>query len=256
MLLLVNSTKTMSLEGPLPARLAPTEPAFAVEAGHLAAALRALSAARLARAQGVTGDLADRARGELARWGAEGRPRRPAVFAFTGLVYQGLAPGGFAAPVRRRAAARLRILSGLYGVLRPFDLVEAYRLEMGSPLGPDRAANLAAWWKPRLTAALDAELADGEPVITVAAQEYMKAVDVRALKGPVISPVFKEERPDGSLKTVTVHAKKARGALLRFALVSGARRPADLLGFDEDGWAAAGPPPERGDWLFTRPERG
>ena len=89
----------------------------------------------------------------------------------------------------------------------------------------------------------------------MAAQEYLKAIDEPALRGPLLAPVFKEERPDGSLKTVTVHAKRARGALLRYALVSAARRPADLLGFDEDGWAAATPPPERGTWLFTRPAR-
>ena len=94
------------------------------------------------------------------------------------------------------------------------------------------------------------------PAITVAAQEYMRALDVRALRGPVVAPDFKEVRGDGSLKTVTVHAKRARGAILRFALATGARRPEDLLGFDEDGWAAATEPPSAGRWLFTRPERG
>ncbi len=92
-------------------------------------------------------------------------------------------------------------------------------------------------------------------MLTVAAQEYMKAVDTGALRGPVLAPVFKEERPDGSLKTVTVHAKRARGALLRHALAVGARRPADLLDFADDGWAPATEPPDEGPWLFTRPAR-
>jgi cytoplasmic iron level regulating protein YaaA (DUF328/UPF0246 family) len=256
MLLLVNSTKTMTLGGDLPPRLRVTEPGFAAEADLLSQALRGLPAARLFKAMGVTGALADRARADLARWGDEGRPAAPALFAFTGLVYQGLDPHTLDAAGRRRAQDRLRIMSGLYGLLRPLDRIEAYRLEMGSSLGPERAANLAAWWRPRLTAALNADLKDGEAVLSVAALEYMKAVDAAALRGPVISPVFKEERRDGSLKTVTVHAKKARGALLRHALDTGARRPSDLVDFAWEGWAAAGPPPPAGSWLFTRPETG
>ncbi len=92
MLLIVNSTKTMDLERPVPPRLRPGEPAFAAEAAGLVARLRGLGAARLARAVGASGALADAARADLARWGAPGRPRRPALYAFTGLVYQGLAP--------------------------------------------------------------------------------------------------------------------------------------------------------------------
>lgn len=256
MLLLVNSTKTMTLDGPLPPRLRSTGPAFAAEAAALNDALRGLPASRLLKAMGVDGALADRARADLFRWGEEGRPAAPALYAFTGLVYQGLDPQSLDAARRRRAQDRLRIMSGLYGLLRPLDRIEAYRLEMGSPLGPDKAANLAAWWKPRLTAALNAELRDGEAVISVAALEYMKAVDAAALRGPVISPVFKEERRDGSLKTVTVHAKKARGALLRHALDTGARKPGDLADFAWEGWAAAEPAPAAGPWLFTRPETG
>ncbi|MFO7609648.1 MAG: YaaA family protein [Candidatus Krumholzibacteriia bacterium] len=257
MLLLVNSTKTMSLSGPLPARLRTSGPDFAAEATALVAALRALPPAALARAVGAEGDLADRARADLAFWGAAARPSRPALFAFTGLVYQALDAATLDAAARRRAQARLRILSGLYGLLRPLDRVEAYRLEMGSPLRPEAGvADLTAFWRPRLTGALNDHLKDGEAVLSVAAQEYARAIDTAALRGPLIAPVFKEERPDGSLKTVTVHAKRARGALLRHALLTGARRPQDLLGFAADGWSAAAPPPAAGPWLFTRPERG
>jgi cytoplasmic iron level regulating protein YaaA (DUF328/UPF0246 family) len=255
MLLLVNSTKTMTLQGALPPRLRPGRPEFTPEAAALVAALRALPPAALARAVGAEGDLADRARADLARWGAPGRPSRPALVAFTGLVYQALEAVTLDAAARRRAQARLRILSGRYGLLRPLDRVEAYRLEMGSPLRPAGAVDLVAFWRPRLTRALNDHLKDGEAVLSVAAQEYTRAVDTAALRGPLIAPVFKEERPDGSLKTVTVHAKRARGALLRHALLAGARRPRDLLGFAADGWTAATPPPASGPWLFTRPAR-
>ena len=255
MLLLVNSTKTMDLAAVTPPRLRGTEPHFAAEAAALTAELRRLSPGEFARVLAVSGPLRDAARADLARWGTAGQPRRPALHAFTGLVYRGLAAETLDGNARRRARGTLRILSGLYGLLRPFDLVEAYRLEMGSPLRADGAQGLVAYWRDRLTAALNAELRDGEPVVTVAAQEYMKAIDTAALRGPVIAPDFKEQRSDGSLKTVTVHAKRARGALLRHALVGGARRPQDLLGFDEDGWAATSEPPAAGRWLFTRPER-
>jgi cytoplasmic iron level regulating protein YaaA (DUF328/UPF0246 family) len=254
-LLLVNSTKTMDLAAGIPARLRVTEPRFAAEAEALTSTLRRLSPRELASVLGVSGRLRDAARADLAFWGTAGRSRRPALFAFTGLVYKGLAPESLDAAARRRAQRTLRILSGLYGLLRPFDLVEAYRLEMGSPLRPGGAVGLVAYWRERLTAALNAELRDGEPVVTVAAQEYLKAIDAPALRGPLIAPDFKEQRSDGSLKTVTVHAKRARGALLRHALVSGARRPQDLVSFAEDGWTATGDPPATGRWLFTRPER-
>lgn len=257
MLLLVNSTRTMDLSGPVPPRLRGTEPVFAAEAAHLVGRLRALGGGRRIRAMEATSAaLADAAQAALARWGGPDRIRRPALFAFTGLLFRALAPEGFSAAVRRRAQQRLVILSGLYGMLRPLDLVEAYRLEMGSDLRPPGAADLAAWWRPRLTAALNGRLRDGEAVLSVAAQEYLRAIDTAALRGPVLTPVFQEERPDGGLRTATVHAKRARGALLRHALATGARRPGDLLGFAEDGWAPATEPPAAGPWLFTRPARG
>jgi cytoplasmic iron level regulating protein YaaA (DUF328/UPF0246 family) len=203
----------------------------------------------------VDGRLADAARTDLARWGEPGNARRPAWYAFRGLLYQALDPRTLDAAARRRARGRLRILSGLYGLLRPDDLIEAYRLEMGCRWAPGRARDLAAHWRGRLTAAVNDELRPGEDVLSVASQEYLKALDVPALAGPVVTPVFKEERRDGSLKTAPVHAKRARGAILRHALTTAARRPRDLLDFDADGWTAAGEPPPAGPWLFTRPAR-
>ena len=96
----------------------------------------------------------------------------------------------------------------------------------------------------------------GEPIISLASQEYMKALDLEELIGPVISPVFKEKMPDGKLRTAPVHAKMARGALARFMLTSGARTPRDLLGFGTLGWEATAEPPVSGPWLFERPGRG
>lgn len=252
MLYLLNTTKLMDPAAPAPPRLRPAAPAFADEAAGLVRALRLLDAGRLARLMDLNADLARRTRADLALWGDAERPSCPAAYAFTGLVYKHLDPAGWDAPTRRRAQKRLRILSGLYGLLRPLDRIEAYRLEMGCRWAPPGAKNLTEFWRDRITAALNAELRDGEPVVSTASQEYLKAVDESALRGRLITPVFKERLPDGRLKTRVVHAKMARGALIRHGLAVGARRPADLLGFGEMGWEAAEPPPERGPWLFTR----
>lgn len=254
-LLLLNSTKMMDLATPAPPRLRSRDPGMLPAATELVAALRRLRGRRWREIMAVSDRLADRARVDLARWGEADNPSRPAWYAFSGLLYQALDPRTLDGAARRRASSRLRILSGLYGLLGPLDRVEAYRLEMGCGWAPGRSANLTAYWREGLTAAVNAELKDGEPVLTVASQEYMKALDAGALKGPVIAPVFKETGPDGSLKTAPVHAKRARGAIVRYALEVRACRPADLLGFGEMGWEATGRPPESGKWLFTRPDR-
>jgi len=253
MIVLLNSTKTMDLKVTVPGRLTPTVPRHHEEARRLAGPLASVGLKRLATLMGVEGKLADQTRADLALWGGPGRARRPALLAFTGLVYKYLDAPSLTAGQWKRAQDRLRILSGLYGLLRPLDEVEAYRLEMGSKVKPKGAASLTEFWRDRLTAAVNGDLTGGEPTINLAAQEYMKAIRVKDLKGPVISPVFKERLPDGKLKTAPVHAKMARGAMARFILTSGARKPADLLGFCELGWEATTEPPAEGAWLFARP---
>lgn len=255
MLVLLNSTKTMDLKADVPSRLVPTEPVHLETAQQLAGPLAKVSLSRLAALMDVKGKLADQTRADLAMWGKPGRVTKPALLAFTGLVYKYLDAPTLKAAQWKRANKSVRILSGLYGILRPLDLVEAYRLEMGSKVKPRRAKNLTEFWRPRLTEAVNAEMKKGEPVISVASLEYMKALDVKNLVGPVISPVFKEKMPDGSLRTAPVHAKMARGALTRYILTSGAKKPRDLLGFGEMGWEAQQEPPASGPWLFTRPHR-
>jgi cytoplasmic iron level regulating protein YaaA (DUF328/UPF0246 family) len=255
MLILLNSTKTMDLTSAVPAHLVPTEPAFLETSRQLAQPLAKVSLARLAGLMDVTGKLADQTRADLALWGQPGRAKKAALLAFTGLVYKYLDAPTLKAPQWKRAQKSVRILSGLYGLLRPLDQVEAYRLEMGSKVKSRRARNLTEFWLPRLTEAVNAELKTGEPIINLASQEYMKALDVKKLIGTVISPVFKERMPDGSLRTAPVHAKMARGTLARYILTSGAKTPGDLLGFGELGWEPVDEPPAGGPWLFARPHR-
>lgn len=256
MIILLNSTKTMDAAIAFPRTPRPTHPRQLAEATELADLLRPMSESGLGELMGLSARLAAETRAAAALWGQPGQPRAPALFAFTGLVYKYVEAAGLTADQLRRAQKDVRILSGLYGLLRPLDLVEFYRLEMGSKLQPGGCRNLVDHWKEKLTAALNADLKQGEPVVSVAAQEYVKALDLKKLKGPLISLVFKEEKPDGSLKTVAVHSKMARGAVVKYALTTGAQQPSDLLGFAELGWEAAEEPPaEGGNWLFTRPAR-
>jgi len=248
---LLNTTKTMHL-GSTPRGVRATRPRFAAEAAALNAALRELDQDDLARAMDLSEDLAARTRADIALWGDHGRPAAPALYAFTGLVFQHLDARSLDPAAVAHAQDHLRILSGLYGLLRPRDRIEAYRLEMGCRFTPPGARNLTAYWKPRITAALASELARGEPVINLASQEYLKAVDVRALPGPVITPVFKEPGPGGKLRVVTVHAKQARGAMARLIAAHQLTDPADLGVFGELGWEPEGPPPDAGPWLFVR----
>ncbi len=250
MKILLNSTKTM--DDDVRTRLKTTEPTFMAEARTLASALKPLPEKRLLTEFDLTRNTLPEARTRIARWGETGNSQVPAMLLFTGLVYKHLDTPGFSAAERKRAQRDLRILSGLYGMLRPLDACQPYRLEMGVRWRPPGAQNLTVFWKPLLTAALAAELKPGEPVINLASQEYAKAVDFKALPGPVISPVFKETRPDGSLKSAPVYAKMARGAMVRWLITHAVRKPEDLLGFGELGWEAASEPPREGKWLFTR----
>ena len=256
MLILLNSTKTMNLTVEVSGRLKTTVPPFLEEAGELARPLAKVSLARLDNLMGVKGKLADQTRADLALWGQVGRARRPALLAFTGLVYKYLDAPSLTAAQWNRAQKSVRILSGLYGLLRPLDEVEAYRLEMGSKVKPRGAINLTEFWRDQLTAELNAALGEGEPVINLASQEYVKALDVKKLKGPLINPVFKERMSDGSLRTAPVHSKMARGAMARFALESGAGKPEKFLDFGAMGWETADEPPACGPWLFVRAHRG
>jgi len=253
MLLLLNTTKTMNMNAEVPARLNCSEPRQMEQARLLASKVAGMSRPKLIKLMALSEKLADETKVNAALWGQGERPEIPCIYGFTGLVYKSLDVGSCNANERRDAQKRVRILSGLYGLLRPFDLIEAYRLEMGQKLPVGGAKNLVEFWKQSLTDTLNEDLKKGEPIVSVAAQEYMKALDFKQLKGPVISPVFKERRDDGTLKTVAVHSKKARGELVRYALTEKAKTPQDLLGFGALGWEAAEEPPESGPWLFTRP---
>ena len=160
---------------------------------------------------------------------------RPAVFAFDGDVYTGL--DAYSIPIEKLAVLqdRLRILSGLYGLLKPLDLIQAYRLEMGTKLPIGESKNLYEFWKPVIAKALNKELHKGELFVNLASNEYFSAVDVKALKVPVITPEFKDYK-DGKLKIISFFAKKARGLMVRYIIEHNCQTAEDLKGFNYENY--------------------
>ena len=160
---------------------------------------------------------------------------RPAVFAFNGDVYQGLDAYSLASDKFEKLQNTLRILSGLYGILKPLDLIQPYRLEMGTSLTIGRKKNLYEFWKTTLTNHINQELEEGEVFVNLASNEYFSAVDQKKLKSPVITPVFKDWKND-KLKVISFFAKRARGAMVRYIIDSDAQNLEDIKGFNLEGY--------------------
>ena len=161
---------------------------------------------------------------------------RPAIFTFNGNVYDGLSVHSLPEEKLPQLNDKLRILSGLYGILRPFDLIYPYRMEMGSKLSFDHYKNLYEFWREKITGRLNTELQEGDFLVNLASQEYFKAIDTKKLKAPVYEPVFKQYK-NGELKTVSLYAKIARGLMTRFIIQNDINTPEELKLFDKDGYA-------------------
>ena len=160
---------------------------------------------------------------------------RPAVYAFSGDVYQGLDAYSLDENKLDTLQKSLRILSGLYGILKPLDLIQPYRLEMGTKLKVGRNSNLYEFWKKELTAHLNSELEDGELFVNLASNEYFFSIDVKSLKTPVITPIFKDWKND-KLKIISFYAKKARGSMVRYIVNTNAVTLEDIKGFNLDDY--------------------
>lgn len=232
-----------------------TEPQFATDALHLAGVARGLSAADLQRLMAISADLARLNAERFASFSASPEPAalRPAAFAFAGDTYAGLEARTLDPDALDWAQRRLRILSGLYGLLRPLDAIQPYRLEMGSRLATEAGRDLYAYWGARLAEALNAAARDSGArwLLNCASQEYFGAVDRAALDLPVLTPRFLEDRPGGP-RIISFHAKKARGAMARFVMERRIDDPAGLLEFDSGGYAHAPDLSQPGSPAFLR----
>ncbi len=177
---------------------------------------------------------------------------RPAIYAFDGDVYTGLDAYSIEVDKLDRLQDSLRILSGLYGILRPLDLIQPYRLEMGTSIGIDRKEDLYGVWQKKITDSLNSEMQKDELFINLASKEYFKAIDKRRLKVPVITPVFKDFK-NGKLKIISFFAKKARGAMVRYILDKDIDSIEDLKGFDYEGYRfSENDSPNENELVFVR----
>lgn len=250
MLFLLSPAKSLDYDTPLPDGLPHTLPSFPAQTRELIEVLRGLSPQQVASLMDISDPLAALNVGRYAAWSPKysARNARQAVLAFNGDVYEGLQAQSLSRAELDWAQEHIAILSGLYGVLRPLDWMQPYRLEMGTRLATDAGANLYQFWGARIAEHLNARLqADATPVIVnLASQEYFKSVDRKVLKARVIDCVF-EDWKGGQYKIISFHAKRARGLMARYAIQHGVTTPRKLEGFDLEGYAfdAAASAPER-----------
>lgn len=254
MLAVISPAKKLDFETP-PTTKKHTQPAFIDDAATLAAKACGLSRAKLKSLMGISDDLADV---NYRRFQAFKPPftldnAKQAALAFAGDTYVGLDAPTLKADDLQYAQGHLRILSGLYGLLRPLDLIQPYRLEMGSKFPVDGKANLYEFWNGRIAEAINAATAKQQDrtLINLASNEYIKAVDRKALAGPVITPVFKEVR-DGQAKVLGFVAKRARGTMARWIIENRIDDPERLKEFDAAGYQYRPELSKGENWVFTR----
>jgi cytoplasmic iron level regulating protein YaaA (DUF328/UPF0246 family) len=234
MKIVISPAKSLDFETALPTAKN-SQPVFLAQAEKLNKILKKKKPKALSQLMGISDNLAqlnwDRNQNFSVPFTSKNA--RPAVFAFNGDVYQGLDAYSITEKKLEPLQNTLRILSGLYGILRPLDLIQPYRLEMGTQMKVGRKKNLHEFWKKDLTAQLNSELSEGELFVNLASNEYFGAIDKKMLKVPVITPIFKDWKND-KLKVISFFAKKARGSMVRYIIDSNAKTLEDIKGFDKD----------------------
>ena len=230
-----------------------SERRFRDDTANLSRTARARTVSELRQLMSISDDLARLNRERFQAFDADSTDGVQAAFAFAGDVYEGLKARELDRASLDWAQDHLRILSGFYGLLRPLDRIQPYRLEMGTRLKTRRGSSLYDFWGDRLSKQLNAD-AEGQPdptLINLASQEYFGAVDAKALKLPVVTPHFRESR-DGESRIISFFAKRARGGMARFAIDERIERAQDLKAFDRDGYAFDKAASNDTEWIFTR----
>ena len=237
MKIVISPAKSLNLEKALPTSLV-SEATFLKQAETIQKTLKKKKPKQLMELMDISEKLADLNWQRNQDWQLPFTPEnaRPAMYTFDGEVYTGL--DAYSLPVEKVGVLqdKLRILSGLYGILKPLDLMQAYRLEMGTSIAIGTKKNLYEFWKKTLTDQLNSELNKDELFVNLASNEYFSAVDIKKLKVPVITPEFKDYK-DGKLKMISFFAKKARGLMVRYIIDTNAETVEDLKGFNYEGYA-------------------
>jgi cytoplasmic iron level regulating protein YaaA (DUF328/UPF0246 family) len=257
MLILLSPAKTLDMKSP--ARIAePSQPGFMEESDKLVTSLRQYRKRELGDLMKISESLAELNVERFQAWQPpfDMNNARPAIQAFRGDVYVGLDADSLKSRDLEFAQKHLRILSGLYGVLKPLDLIQAYRLEMGTALKTRRGKNLYEFWGERITQSLNDELGvmKQPAVVNLASNEYFKSVKPKQLAAPLVTPVFKDEK-NGNYKIISFFAKKARGAMARHLILSRAKDMAAVEAFDGLGYRLDPEESSAGQLVFLRSEK-
>ncbi|MGK0379898.1 MAG: cytoplasmic iron level regulating protein YaaA (DUF328/UPF0246 family) [Patiriisocius sp.] len=252
MKIIISPAKSLDFETPVATNLY-TQPQFLEDSVKLNKKLKTLSRKKIGDFMSISKDLAELnyERNQNCSLPFTTENSKQAIFAFTGEVFRGIDVTTLEEEKLPVLQDRLRILSGLYGLLKPLDLIQAYRLEMGKKLKVGRTENLYKFWGDKIADTLNAELADDELFVNLASSEYFKAVNQKVLKVPMITPVFKDFK-NGEYKTIMTFAKKARGLMVRYIIDNDVTTVAALKGFDIDGYGFAESMSTETELFFTR----
>lgn len=254
MLIVLSPAKALNFAAP--PRPAPvTTPEMVEDIAELSAVTRKLTVRQLKSLMDLSDNLATLNRERFQAFDPALEDGLQAAFAFNGDVYSGLKARELDKKGLAYAQDHIRILSGLYGLLKPMDAIQAYRLEMGTQLKTKRGKSLYAFWGDRIAKTLNAHgrAAKDPTLVNAASQEYFGAVDLKALELPVVNLRFLEEK-DGEAKIISFYAKKARGLMARYAIDNRIEKASDLKAFDSEGYRFQAGASTDTEWVFSRPQ--
>lgn len=252
MKLVISPAKSLNFESPLPTTLS-TDAQFLSKSERLNKQLKSKSANSLSKLMSISDALGQLNFQRNQDWQLPFTPdkARQAMYAFSGDVYKGLSSYTIPQEKIETAQNTIRILSGLYGLLKPTDLIMPYRLEMGTKFSVGRNKNLYEFWKETITTALNEELEDDELFLNLASNEYFKVIDAKKLKVPVITAHFKDFK-NGKYKIISFYAKEARGLMSRYIIDTNAETIDDLKGFNYKGYGLSEDMSTDTDLVFIR----
>ena len=256
MLMIISPAKTLDYESPL-ATETHTQPDFLDDACELIDQLKELEPHQVSNLMSISDKLGQLNAERFQTWHTPFTPdnARQAVLAFKGDVYTGLDAESFSSGDFSFAQKHLRILSGLYGLLKPLDLMQPYRLEMGTRFENTRGKDLYAFWGSKITDALNQLLAsDDKVLVNLASNEYFKSVQKKHLDARLVTPQFKDWK-NGQYKMISFYAKKARGLMCRYAIQNRITQADDLKGFNLEGYYFSEDQSDNNNWLFLRDEQ-
>ncbi|MDC9726063.1 MAG: peroxide stress protein YaaA [Gammaproteobacteria bacterium] len=251
MIIVISPAKTLDFDSE-PTTKELSQPRFLTQSQQLIGGLKKLSTADIASLMKLSDKLAGLNMARFQTWAPpfDLTNAKQAVLAFKGDVYTGLDAESLDASGFEFMQKKLRILSGLYGVLRPLDLMQAYRLEMGTKFANNKGKDLYQFWGSQIRESIESELTDGV-LINLASNEYFKAVEAKKLNARIITPVFKDWK-NGQYKIISFYAKKARGLMSRYIIDQRIEEPEHIKQFDVDGYRFSPEMSEADEWVFIR----